>query len=129
MKKHDDEGGTITFRAYVGYGEYRGCKFELSTAMTPAGDLLGLPVFVWDDGKHTTVTLELNDLLPMAYSYAFNKGDFTFGDEGLTVKDVSDDGELFKCSYCGLRIDNADIADGDCGEGVMFCPGCGGYIE
>lgn len=71
MKVHGREGGTITFRAHVGGGEYRGHGFEFATATTPAGDLLGLPVVSWDDG--TTVTFEMEDLIPQAYGLVFGK--------------------------------------------------------
>lgn len=65
MKVHGKNSGTITFRVHVGNGEYKGNEFELGVATTPAGDLLGLPVVSWDDG--TTVTFEIEDLIPKAY--------------------------------------------------------------
>ena len=65
MKVHGKDGGTITFRVHVGNGEYKGHGFELGVATTSAGDLLGLPVVSWDDG--TTVTFEMEDLIPKAY--------------------------------------------------------------
>lgn len=65
MKVHGKNGCVITFRAHVGSGEYKGHEFELGVAITPAGDLLGLPVVSWDDG--TTVTFEMEDLIPKAY--------------------------------------------------------------
>jgi hypothetical protein len=65
MKVHGKDGGTITFRAHVGSGEYKGHGFKLGVATTPAGDLLGLPVVSWDDG--TTVIFEMEDLIPKAY--------------------------------------------------------------
>ena len=45
--------------------EYKGHEFKLGVATTPAGDLLGLPVVSWDNG--TTVTFEMEDLIPKAY--------------------------------------------------------------
>ncbi len=65
MKVHGKNGGTIMFRAHVGSGEYKGHEFKLGVATTPAGDLLGLPVVSWDNG--TTVTFDMEDLIPKAY--------------------------------------------------------------
>ena len=65
MKVHGKNGGFITFRVHVGSGEYEGHEFKLGIATTAAGDLLGLPVVSWDDG--TTVTFEMEDLIPKAY--------------------------------------------------------------
>lgn len=72
MKYHGKDGGIITFRHYVGSGEYRGRRYELSVASTPAGDLLGVPVVTLDDGS--TVTFELADIIPHAYNFACNNG-------------------------------------------------------
>lgn len=71
MKKHDNSGGTITFRAYVGNGEYRGLAFDLNIASMPDGTLLGLPVIDFKDDARTSVTLELEDVVPTAYRFAF----------------------------------------------------------
>ena len=71
MKLHGKDGGMITFRVHVGSGEHKCHEFKLGVATTPAGDLLGLPVVSWDDG--TTVTFELEDLVPRAYEHAFGE--------------------------------------------------------
>ena len=71
MKYHDKNGGTITFRAHVGNGEYKGHGFNLGITTNGCGDLLGMPVISWDDG--TTITFELDDIIPKAYECAFGK--------------------------------------------------------
>lgn len=72
MRYHGKDGGIITFRYHVGSGEYRGHRYKLAVASTPAGDLLGMPVVSWDDGS--TVTFELDDVIPKAYNFARNNG-------------------------------------------------------
>lgn len=64
MKVYGKNDDTITFRAHVGSGEYKGHEFKLGVVTTPAGDLLGLPVVSWDDGTTTTFEIEV---LPKAY--------------------------------------------------------------
>lgn len=67
MRVHDKSESVITFRQHVGSGAYQGVAFDLGIATDHAGDLLGLPVISFDDGRDTTVILELDDLLPMAW--------------------------------------------------------------
>ena len=74
MRFHGKNGGIITFRASVGDGEYKGHKFRLAVSCTPDGALLGMPVVTWDDGS--TVTFELDDIIPHAFNYATNHGGF-----------------------------------------------------
>ena len=78
MRYHGKDGGIITFRYHVGGGEYRGHCYKLAVASTPAGDLLGMPVVSWDDGS--TVTFELDDVIPKAFNFARNNGSMLGGD-------------------------------------------------
>ena len=73
MKTHDKSGGTITFRHHVGRGTYSGHEFELGVTCAPEGTILGTPVVVWDND--TTVTFELEDIVPTAYEKAFPEED------------------------------------------------------
>lgn len=70
MKRHDRHGGTITFRTYVGSGTYGDVGFDLGVATTPGGTLLGLPVVDFHDERGTSVTIELEDVLAMAWGFA-----------------------------------------------------------
>lgn len=73
MKVHDNSGGTIAFRAFVGSGEFRGMSFDLCVSALPDGTLTGLPIIDFKDENSTSVTFELEDLLPKAYMAAFGK--------------------------------------------------------
>ena len=70
MQKHDNTGGIIAFREHVGSGDYKGVGFKLGIACSPDGTLLGLPVVTFDDERNTTVTFELEDILPQAFEFA-----------------------------------------------------------
>ena len=70
MKVHDKSGGVITFRAFVGSGEFMGEPFDLCVSTLPDGTLTGMPII---DFKDASVTFELEDLLPKAYMAAFGK--------------------------------------------------------
>ena len=72
MKYHDERGGFITFRVAIGNGKYKGHKFELAVSRGVDGTILGMPVVTWDDGS--TVTFELDDVIPHAFNYAVNHG-------------------------------------------------------
>ena len=71
MKVHDNSGEVITFRAFVGSGEFRGMSFDLCVSAMPDGTLTGLPIIDFKDENSTSVTFELEDLLPKAYMAAF----------------------------------------------------------
>ena len=71
MKIHDNNGGTITFRAFVGSGEFSGMSFDLCVTTLPDGTLTGLPIIDFKDESRTSVTFELDDIVPAAYEFAF----------------------------------------------------------
>jgi len=71
MLKHDRNGGTLTFRLFIGSGEYNGLPFDLCVATTPAGTVLGLPIIEFKDKDSTLVTFELEELVERAYEFAF----------------------------------------------------------
>lgn len=73
MRKHDNDGGVITFRYFVGDGTYRGITFELSVSMMPDGPITGMPIVSFGDDKGTTVTFEIDDIVKPAYEFAFGK--------------------------------------------------------
>ena len=71
MKLHTKKGGKICFQQYVGDGNYGETEFTLCVSMRPDGALLGMPVINFKDDEHTTVVFELEDILPMAYEFAY----------------------------------------------------------
>lgn len=73
MLKHDKNGGTITFRLFIGSGEYKGLPFDLCVTTTPAGNVTGLPIIDFKDENRTSVTFELEELVVRAYEFAFGE--------------------------------------------------------
>lgn len=74
MKKHDNRGGIITFRYFVGDGTYLEMPFKLSVSMMPDGQITGMPVIDFGDDHGTTVTFDMEDIIKPAYQFAFGCG-------------------------------------------------------
>ena len=73
MKVYQKDGNRRFFHQHVGKGTCRGVHFDLSVAMNAGGDLIGLPIIMWENGP--TVVVEVDEIVALAYKAAFGEGE------------------------------------------------------